>query len=296
MEATTLAWTVTSGPSGAAAPQFTTSSGTTTVKFSAAGTYILNVTQSDSSHDTISLAVSVTVVPVPTGTVSGSSITVTGTSQSLPAPSFVDQFGKPISASSGLTWTWAATTVPSSAPALKFASSNTTTTATFGKAGSYVLTAEPGSGTAAYTVGITVNQTFSSVTVTPGTATVMAGGTEQFSAVVLDQFQQGMATQPTFAWSASGGTISSAGLYTAGSTAGSYSVAAKSGAVSGSATVNVAAPSPSPGPNVGGLKDPALAALVQKLDADGLSSRTDMIQILTSVGASGSVSAADLPT
>ena len=36
-----------------------------------------------------------------------------------------------------------------------------------------------------------------------------------------------------------------------------------------------------------------LAALVQKLDADGSINRADMIQILTSVGASGSVSATD---
>ena len=41
------------------------------------------------------------------------------------------------------------------------------------------------------------------------------------------------------------------------------------------------------------MKDPVLASLVQKLDADGSLSRADMIQILTSVGAGGTVSATD---
>ena len=48
----------------------------------------------------------------------------------------------------------------------------------------------------------------------------------------LDQFQRAMAAQPTFAWTAGGGTISSAGLYKAGSTTGTYSVVAKSGTIS----------------------------------------------------------------
>ena len=48
------------------------------------------------------------------------------------------------------------------------------------------------------------------------------------------------------------------------------------------------------GGNLGGLQDPALAALVQKLDADGSLDRADMIQILTSVGTGGRVSATDL--
>ena len=50
-ETTTLTWSASELPAGAAAPQFTTSGSTTTVKFSAAGTYVLTVTQTDSSHD-----------------------------------------------------------------------------------------------------------------------------------------------------------------------------------------------------------------------------------------------------
>ena len=87
-----------------------------------------------------------------------------------------------------------------------------------------------------------------------------------------------------------------AGLYTAPGTAGTYRVAAKSGSIAGAAKVSVTLPRPLPHrrPTPGGLQDPVLAALVQKLDADGSLSRADMIQILTSVGASGTVSATDL--
>jgi len=105
-----------------------------------------------------------------------------------------------------------------------------------------------------------------------------------------------MATPPTFTWNASGGTVSSAGLFTAPATAGADSVSAKSGSITASANVTVTVPSPSPAPTPGGLKDPVLASLVQKLDADGSLGRGDMIQILTSVGAGGTVSATDLAT
>ena len=100
-------------------------------------------------------------------------------------------------------------------------------------AGTYVLKAQPSGGTATFTVTVTVKQTLTSIVVTPGTASLQAGATQQFTAQGLDQFQRAMAAQPAFTWSASGGTISSAGLFTAPGTAGSYSVAAKSGSISG---------------------------------------------------------------
>ena len=53
-----------------------------------------------------------------------------------------------------------------------------------------------------------------------------------------------MSPQPTFTWSVSGGgTISTSGLFTAGSTAGGpFTVTATSGSVSGTASVTVTAP------------------------------------------------------
>ena len=77
------------------------------------------------------------------------------------------------------------------------------------------------------------------VSINPSTASVTTGGTQQFSAKVTGTSNTGVM------WSASGGTISSTGLYTAGSTAGSYIVTATSVAdnsKSAQAKVTVAAP------------------------------------------------------
>ena len=79
------------------------------------------------------------------------------------------------------------------------------------------------------------------ITVSPASASVQTGGTQQFTATGFDQFGQPMSPQPTFTWSVSGGgTISSSGLFTAGSTAGGpFTVTAASGTVSGTASVTV---------------------------------------------------------
>ncbi len=83
-----------------------------------------------------------------------------------------------------------------------------------------------------------------SITVSPASASVATGGTQQFSATALDQFGNPLSPQPAFTWSVSGGgTISASGLFTAGSSAGGpFSVTASSGSVSGSASVTVTAP------------------------------------------------------
>ena len=93
-----------------------------------------------------------------------------------------------------------------------------------------------------------------------------------------------MATQPTFAWSASGGSITAAGMFTAPSVVGSDTITAKIGSVAGTAVVQVTS---------GALQDSALASLVSSLDADGSISRLDMIKILQTVDAKGALSAVD---
>ena len=107
-----------------------------------------------------------------------------------------------------------------------------------------------------------------------------------------------MAAQPAFTWTVGGGAISSSGLFTAPSTAGNYRVTAKCGSIAGGAKVTVTAPPPVTialtSPDSDWTARPVLAALVQKLDADGSLNRADMIQILTSVGTGGTVSATDL--
>jgi hypothetical protein len=79
------------------------------------------------------------------------------------------------------------------------------------------------------------------ITVSPASASVQTGGTQQFTATGFDQFGNPMSPQPAFAWSVSGGgTINTSGLFTAGSTAGGpFTVTATSGSVSGTASVTV---------------------------------------------------------
>jgi hypothetical protein len=66
--------------------------------------------------------------------------------------------------------------------------------------------------------------TLTSITVTPATATVQTGGAAQFQ--VSGQMSNGTTTTPAVAWTATGGGISAAGVYTAGATPGSYQVIA----------------------------------------------------------------------
>jgi hypothetical protein len=121
-----------------------------------------------------------------------------------------------------------------------------TSLATFTKAGAYVLQAlitDAQGLTTTTSVNVTVSQTLTTIAVTPGSATVTAGATRQFTASAGDQFGVAMASQPTLAWTVSGGgTISSAGIFTAGSVAGGpFTVTAAAGTLSATAAVTVAA-------------------------------------------------------
>jgi hypothetical protein len=148
---------------------------------------------------------------------------------------------------SNLTYNWVTAGTP---PAPVTFSTNGTnaaknTTATFSKAGSYmfqVTVTDAGGLTAASTATVTVNQTLTSIALAPTSATVNPSATQQFTATGRDQFATALATQPTFTWSVSGGgTISSNGLFTAGTTAGGlYTITAQSSGVSGTASVTVA--------------------------------------------------------
>jgi hypothetical protein len=79
------------------------------------------------------------------------------------------------------------------------------------------------------------------ITVSPTSASVQTGKTQQFRATGYDQYGKSLSPQPTFTWSVSGGgTISTSGLFTAGSTAGGpFTVTAASGSVAGTASVTV---------------------------------------------------------
>ncbi|MEI6656801.1 MAG: choice-of-anchor X domain-containing protein, partial [Verrucomicrobiota bacterium] len=168
---------------------------------------------------------------------------VTGTTTALTALGADADTGE-----STLTYTWAATTLPSGAttPSFTANSSNAakSTTVTFSKAGTYGLTvtiADPGGLTATSSVSVTVAQTLTAIAVTPATASLNTAATQQFSAVANDQFGNALTTQPGFTWASTvtGGTISSGGLFTAPATPASGTIAATSAAVTGSASVTV---------------------------------------------------------
>jgi hypothetical protein len=91
------------------------------------------------------------------------------------------------------------------------------------------------------TVPVTVNTTFTSIGVSPGTATVGPGLSQQFTATAKDQFGNAISSQPLITWSVNGGgAISNTGLFTAGSTSGGpFTVTAAGGGKSGTAKVTV---------------------------------------------------------
>src|SRR5207302_8938162 len=74
-------------------------------------------------------------------------------------------------------------------------------------------------------------------------ATVSSGATQPFTATAADQFAIALTPQPSFTWTVSGGgAISTAGLFTATTAGGPFTVTASSGIVNGTASVTVTAP------------------------------------------------------
>jgi hypothetical protein len=150
-----------------------------------------------------------------------------------------------------LTYTWSTTGTPP-AP-VNFSANGTnaakTTTATFNRAGSYAfrvrITDTSGFSTTS-NVTVTVQQTLNTVRVSPDTATIYTGGTQQFNATAYDQFNSPMVSQPAVTWSVTsgGGTVSSTGLFVAPGAAGTSVVTASSSGVSGSAAVTIQVTSP----------------------------------------------------
>ncbi|HEV3386266.1 MAG TPA: putative glycoside hydrolase [Gemmata sp.] len=163
---------------------------------------------------------------------------VTGTSVGLSV------LGQENGSDNGLTYTWS-----SSGPAnVTFADNSAKSTiATFSQAGTYAFTAAISDGTHSVTssVTVTVNQTLTSLKVSPATPTVVDGATQQLTATALDQFGNLLTKQPTFTWSIDSGgigTIGSKGVYTAPSNKiGSATVRAHDGASTATAAVTIVA-------------------------------------------------------
>jgi hypothetical protein len=168
-----------------------------------------------------------------------SSLTITPDKVTL-APGGRYQFGVKASWSDGSTTTptviWATNGGAVSTTGLYLAPSTT---------GNYrVLAYHSGSGksdTAYVTVGSTTSSVVS-LTVSPDPASVQPGKTVQLKAIA--KFSNGTTGTTAVAWTASGGTVSSTGLYTAGSSTGTYSATAtaKGTTVKDAAAVKVAWP------------------------------------------------------
>jgi hypothetical protein len=152
---------------------------------------------------------------------------------------------------STLVYTWAATSVPAGAPSPTLTTNGTNAAkndiATFFQAGTYSFTvtiSNPGGLSITSSVGVTVNQTISSIVINPPAATLSAASSVHFSAMAEDQFGQVLASQPTISWSVQGGgiggTIDPTGLYTRPSPGiGADMIVAASGALNSSTPVTV---------------------------------------------------------
>ena len=117
------------------------------------------------------------------------------------------------------------------------------TTATFAIAGTYTftVTVRDAQGlTVTSSVDVTVDQTATSVAVTPSSVSVPYLGSQTFTASVLDQFGDALTVQPSVSWLVSGGgSINSSGVFSATTVGGPLTVTATSGSVNGTANVTV---------------------------------------------------------
>jgi predicted aconitase with swiveling domain len=120
-------------------------------------------------------------------------------------------------------------------------------------AGSFAVTAKSGTVqvSAPIAVSVSPSPTLVSLTLSPTSAGLLTGASQQFAAA--GHLSDGSVNSaPAVTWSATGGSITTGGLYMAGSTTGSYSVTARSGTVQVSAPIVISAPPPpSPNPSLG---------------------------------------------
>ncbi len=281
-----ISWTTIAAPTGGGAT-VKVASGLATVSFRKVGNYSIRAT-------TGSFIVTAEFIVVPSlssivaygidGRQLGTSATVVMSASSVVTLRGIDQYQQLLADTP--EFTWSTISAPSSGDAL-VTETGTDFTATFSKAGLYVLRAS--SGDIGLNLTFNVAQVHSSVVVTPGSLTVAYGTTQQFFAQSLDQFEEPTAGQPTIVWSATGGSITSRGLFTAGSQTGDFTVSAKMGSVTRTISISVIPPTVPDG-----LVDPDLADLVDSYYDDGQINRVEMIDILRSAGNDGVVSATEL--
>ena len=282
-----ILFTTTAAPAGGSA-SIQLSSGTATVSFAKIGSYSISA-----QSETIHCAAAFVVVPALNSVVAigtdnrvlktASTITVSGTSALLTAKG-LDQFGQLLLEQP--TFIWAVMTNPAGGQATLNSSGNDATF-TFNKAGTYTVNAT--SGKLVLNLKLTVGQVAASLKLTPGSLAITFGTPRQILAQTVDQFGLPLSTQPAVTWTATGGTISTKGLFTTGNQAGSFSIGARTATMTATASVEVTAPAAPTG-----LTDPALADLVNTFYADQKIDRAEMMEILRSAGTDGTVNATEL--
>ena len=85
------------------------------------------------------------------------------------------------------------------------------------------------------------------INVTPASASITQGSTQQFSAEARDQNGNPMSPQPTFTWSSSNtavASVNSSGLATGVAAGGPVTITAASGTIKGTASITISTPTP----------------------------------------------------
>jgi hypothetical protein len=249
-------------------------------------------TAPDSSGNATILATADTIyIGTASATVDDTPPTVVDPASATPNPvtgttTLLSVLATDVGGTGNLTYTWAATAAPSGASpsfSLNDSATSAITTVTFNEAGDYTFTVTISDGIESTTssVNVTVEQTLTSVSVTPASVDLAPNGTQQFSATALDQFGNSMASQPAFTWSllpTSAGSISSTGLYTAPDSTGNATILATADTIyigTASATVDDTPPT---------IVDPASAT------PNPVTGTTTLLSVLaTDVGGTGNL-------
>lgn len=230
---TTANWGTAQTVTLAAAQDADATAGSAVFRCAAAGLPTVDVTATEADDESSAPTVATPATAQPA--------TVTGVTTALNTLGS-DDGGEP-----ALIYTWSTSGTPPAPVA--FAPNGTNAaknaTATFTRAGSYTLVAtirDAAGQTATSSVTVTVTQTRTAVVVTPASLTVAPGASQAFSASTRDQFNQPLATQPAITWSVptGGGSISTAGVYTAPSSPGTATVrATEAGGMAANAAVTI---------------------------------------------------------
>ncbi|HSW30240.1 MAG TPA: ice-binding family protein [Longimicrobiales bacterium] len=170
-----------------------------------------------------------------------------------------------------------------------------------GVIGSFANTVKASYGSLSGTASVTVIAgPLATITLTPTPTTLSIGGTQQYTAVGKDAGGNTVAISPTWSVSGGSGSISGAGLFTAGSVPGTFAntVMATSGGISGHATVTVI---PGPLATISVTPNPSLLVVgaTQQLTAAGRDAGGNLVAITpvwSLVAGGGTISASGLFT